>query len=102
MVAAGGIFGGAKPKALIDIDDEPWVIKVFNNEPIDVPLIEHASMTLAAQAGITAAQTRIVPLLDENAITVRRFDRYISDISDSSRQRVHCISAGTARRALVG
>ena len=63
-----------------------------------MPLIEHASMTLAAQAGITAAQTRVVPLLGENAIAVRRFDRRSSD---SSGQRIHCISAGTALRALV-
>ncbi len=107
MVAAGGSFGGAKPKALIDIGGEPWVIKFFNNEPIDVPLIEHASMTLAVQAGISAAQTQVVRLLGENAIAVRRFDRYISDrsdrsdSSDSSAQRIHCISAGTALRALV-
>ena len=63
-----------------------------------MPLIEHASMRLAAQAGITAAQTRVVPLLGENAIAVRRFDRRSSD---SSGQRIHCISAGTALRALV-
>ena len=33
MLAGGGSFGGAKPKALIDIDGEQWVIKFFNNEP---------------------------------------------------------------------
>lgn len=94
MVSAGGSFGGAKPKALIEIDGEQWVIKFFNNEPIDVPLIEHATMTLCKQAGITVAQTRLVPLMGENAIAVRRFDRH-------GTQRVHCISAGTALRALV-
>jgi len=45
MLAASGSFGGAKPKALIDIAGEPWIIKFFNNEPIDVPLVEHASNT---------------------------------------------------------
>lgn len=94
MVAAGGSFGGAKPKALIEIDGAQWVIKFFNNEPIDAPLIEHASMTLASQAGITVAETRRVPLLGENAIAIRRFDR------DGTR-RIHCLSAGTALRALV-
>jgi len=44
MLNAGGSFGGAKPKALIDIGGVQWVIKFFDNEPIDVPLIEHASM----------------------------------------------------------
>ena len=98
MLAAGGSFGGAKPKALIDIDGEPWVIKFFNNEPVDVPLIEHASMTLAAQAGIAAAQTRVVPLVGQNAIAVRRFDRRTDGQAE---QRIHCISAGMALRALV-
>ena len=92
MLSAGGSFGGAKPKALIDIAGEQWVIKFFNNEPIDVPLIEHASMTLAKLAGIEVAQTRVVPLVGENALAVRRYDR------DGVR-RIHCISAGTALRA---
>lgn len=42
IVAGGGSpLGGAKPKALIDIDGESWVIKFFNNEPVDTLLIEH-------------------------------------------------------------
>ena len=92
MLTAGGSFGGAKPKALIDIGGVQWVIKFFDNEPIDVPLIEHASMTLAKLAGITVAETRVVPLAGENALAVRRYDR------DGAR-RIHCISAGTALRA---
>ena len=92
MLVAGGSFGGAKPKALIDVAGAQWVIKFFNNEPIDVPLIEHASMTLAALAGITVAETRVVPLVGEHALAVRRFDR-------NGVMRIHCISAGTALRA---
>lgn len=92
LLHAGGSFGGAKPKALIEIDGEQWVIKFFNGEPIDVPLIEHASMTLAAQADITVAETRVVSLSGENAIAVRRFDR-------EGVCRIHCLSAGTALRA---
>lgn len=92
MLAAGGSFGGAKPKALIDIAGEQWIIKFFNNEPIDVPLIEHASMTLAKLADITVAETQVVPLIGEHALAVRRYDR-------NGVMRVHCISAGTALRA---
>ena len=92
MLSAGGSFGGAKPKALIDIAGEQWVIKFFNNEPIDVPLVEHASMTLARKAGITVAETQVVPLAGENALAVRRYDR-------DGASRIHCISAGTALRA---
>jgi len=89
MMAAGGSFGGAKPKALIQIDSEQWVIKFYNNEPIDVPLIEHASMTLARKAGINTAVTAVVWLAGENAVAVRRFDR-------RQGRRIHSLSAGTA------
>lgn len=88
----GSPLGGAKPKALIDIHGEQWIIKFFNNEYVDSPLIEHATMTLAAKAGITVAQTQVIRLEATNAIAIRRFDRVGS-------QRIHCISAGTAIRA---
>lgn len=93
IIAGGGSpLGGAKPKALIDIDGEQWVIKFFNNEPVDTPLIEHATMTLAKRAGITVAETQVIGLAGANAIAVRRFDR-------EQGRRIHSISAGTAIRA---
>lgn len=93
MAGGGSPMGGAKPKALINIDGESWVIKFFNNEPVDAPLVEHATMTLAAQAGIHVAQTQVVPLLGLHAVAIRRFDRA------SGGGRVHCLSASTALRA---
>ena len=92
MEGGGSPLGGAKPKALIDIDGEQWVIKFFNNEYVDTPLIEHATMTLAAQAGIQVAQTQVIRLQAANAIAIKRFDR-------AGGRRIHSISAGTAIRA---
>jgi serine/threonine-protein kinase HipA len=92
IVRAGGSLGGAKPKALIEVNGEQWVVKFFNGEPIDTPLVEHATMTLASRAGITVAQTQVISLAGANAIAVRRFDRE-GDL------RIHSISAGTAIRA---
>ncbi len=93
IIAGGGSpLGGAKPKALITIDGEQWVIKFFNNEPVDAPLVEHATMTLAAHAGITVAQTQVIALAGLHAVAIRRFDR-------ERGLRVHSISAGTAIRA---
>jgi serine/threonine-protein kinase HipA len=93
IIAGGGSpLGGAKPKALIEVGGEQWVIKFFNNEPVDTPLIEHATMTLAERAGITVARTQVIPLVGLNALAIRRFDR------DRDR-RIHSISAGTAIRA---
>jgi serine/threonine-protein kinase HipA len=92
IVRAGGSLGGAKPKALIEVSGEQWVVKFFNGEPIDTPLVEHATMTLASHAGITVAQTQVIHLTGANAIAIRRFDRE-GDL------RIHSISAGTAIRA---
>jgi len=93
LIAGGGSpLGGAKPKALVDIDGEQWVIKFFNNEPVDTPLIEHATMTLAERAGITVAKTQVIRLAGANAVAIRRFDR-------ERGRRIHSISAGTAIRA---
>jgi len=93
IIAGGGSpLGGAKPKALIHIGGEPWIIKFFNNEPVDTPRVEHATMTLAKRAGITVAETQTVPLLGLTAVAIRRFDRVRG-------RRIHCMSAGTAIRA---
>ena len=93
IIAGGGSpLGGAKPKALIDIDGEEWIVKFFNNEPVDTPLIEHATMTLARRARITTARTRVIRLADANALAVHRFDR-------KQGRRIHAISAATAIRS---
>lgn len=42
LAGGGSPLGGAEPKALIDIDGVQWIIKFFNHEPIDTPLVEHA------------------------------------------------------------
>lgn len=92
MAPSFASLGGAKPKAVIAIDDAQWVLKFFNAEPVDLPLVEHATMTLAAKAGIRVAETQIVRLGTENALAIKRFDR-------RGTERLHCISAGTAMRA---
>jgi len=93
MAGGGSPLGGAKPKALITIGGEQWVIKFFNNEPVDAPLVEHATMTLAARAGITVAATQVVRLVGLHAVAIRRFDR------SPGGGRIHSVSAGTAIRA---
>jgi len=94
LIGAGGSLGGAKPKAAIAINGEEWVLKFFNGEPFDLPLIEHATMTLAHKAGIQVAHTMPVQLDAEHALAVKRFDRH-------GGLRVHCISACTLLRSEV-
>jgi serine/threonine-protein kinase HipA len=94
IIAGGGSpLGGAKPKALINIDGAQWVIKFFNNESVDAPLVEHATLTLAALAGITVAATQVLKLSGLHAVVIRRFDRLVGG------GRIHSVSAGTAIRA---
>lgn len=93
LLAPGVTMGGARPKALLGIRREQWVLKFSEvGEAMDMPLIEHATMTLAEQAGIRVAASRPVRLDRGHAIAVRRFDR------DGAR-RVHALSAKVALRA---
>lgn len=93
LITPGTTLGGARPKALLSLDGHPWVLK-FNEpgEAIDMPLVEHATMTLAAHAGIGAAQTLAVPLQHGHAVAVKRFDRQAG-------LRRHAISANVALKA---
>jgi len=92
LLSPGVSFGGARPKALIEIGGEQWVIKFSAGDPADVPLIEHATMTLAIQAKIKTAETRAVRLADGHAVAIRRFDR-------EAGRRVHSLTAYVALRA---
>lgn len=88
-----GTLGGARPKALIEIDDAPWIIKFADGDDArHEPLIEHAAMTLAARAGLNVAETRLVEMARGTAVAVRRFDR-------EAGQRLHVISADVALSA---
>jgi len=92
LISPGVTLGGARPKALIDIDGEQWVIKFADGEPTDTPLIEHASMTLAHKAKIRVAPTLPVRLIHGHAVAIKRFDR-------NRGRRVHSVSAHVALRA---
>jgi serine/threonine-protein kinase HipA len=92
LLSPGVSFGGARPKALIDIDGGQWVIKFSAGDPADAPLIEHATMTLAAKARINVAQTQAVRLTDGHAVAIRRFDR-------KAGARLHSLTAFVALRA---
>jgi serine/threonine-protein kinase HipA len=92
LIAPGVTLGGARPKALLDIDGEPWVVKFADGDPTDTPLIEHASMTLAQQAGIRVAPTLPIRLPDGHAVAVKRFDRV-------GPRRLHALSANVALKA---
>jgi serine/threonine-protein kinase HipA len=97
LISPVASLGGAKPKAQVLLDGEPWILKFPEQaEHLDSGLIEHACMTLAARAGIDVCTTR--PLAYQNqgqcrhAIAVKRFDRL-------GQKRLHAVSAHVALRA---
>ena len=92
LVSPGATMGGARPKALVNMGGEQWVIKFSDGDPADTPLIEHATMTLARKARIRSAPTMAVRLTVGHAVAIKRFDR-------SGEHRRHCISAAVALRA---
>jgi serine/threonine-protein kinase HipA len=93
LITPGVTMGGARPKALLAIGGQQWVLKFSEvGEAMDMPLVEHASMTLAGKAGIRVAASRAIGLRGGHAIAVQRFDR------DGTR-RVHALSAKVALRA---
>ncbi|MBT9514851.1 MAG: HipA domain-containing protein, partial [Acidovorax sp.] len=104
LVQPGVTLGGARPKALLQTDSGPCVIKFSElDDTVDTPLIEHATMTLAARAGIHVATTGVLPIASRlgqgpqrHALTIERFDRVQMDTLSL---RVHCISAKTALAA---
>lgn len=93
LIAPGRTLGGARPKALLTLQGEPWILKFTEpGEMIDVPLVEHATMTLAGCAGISVARTLPVKVNRGHAVAVRRFDRHAG-------MRRHALSASVALKA---
>ena len=92
LIAPGVTMGGARPKALFELDGTDWVIKFAEDDRPTEPLIEHATMRLAAKAGIHVAETRPIALGRDVAVAVRRFDR-------AAGKRLHALSANVALRA---
>ena len=97
LVSPGATLGGAKPKALLDMDGAQWVLKFADaNDPLDMGLVEHACMGLARLAGMDVCETR--PLAFQagqklrHALAIKRFDR-------NKEQRLHALSAHVALRA---
>jgi serine/threonine-protein kinase HipA len=92
LISPGVTMGGARPKALVNIAGDQWVIKFADGDPADTPLIEHAAMTLARKAAIRVAATMPVRLVHGHAVAIKRFDR-------ARGLRLHSLSARVALQA---
>jgi serine/threonine-protein kinase HipA len=71
----GASVGGARPKTLIFHEGEEWIAKFPRiGDEFDNPLVEHLTMTMAREAGIDVAETKIIQTNQGNVLLVKRFD----------------------------
>jgi serine/threonine-protein kinase HipA len=75
--AGGPSVGGARPKAVVCMDDGEWIAKFPSvNDRFNVPLIERATLELAREAGLDVPRTTIESLADDRQVMlIERFDR---------------------------
>lgn len=91
LFAKGGSSGGARPKILIGIDNEDWIIKFPSSEDgKDIGKQEYDYALCAKECGIQMEEVRLFPSLStQGYFGTRRFDR----ISAGETGKVHMISA---------
>jgi serine/threonine-protein kinase HipA len=86
LVRPGGTLGGARPKSLLQMKGRQWIVKFPEVSEYDEPLVEHASMQLAASCGIQVAPTLAIKLGNGHVVAIDRFDR-------EGGLRLHAVSA---------
>lgn len=75
LVAKGGSSGGARPKVLLTINGEEWLIKFRNTQdPLNIGEIEYKYSLLAKKAGLIMPETQ---LFEGKYFGVKRFDRIL-------------------------
>ncbi len=80
----GGSSGGARPKVLINISGEEWIIKFrSSSDPMNIGQIEYQHSLLAKECGIIMPETR---LFEGKYFGVKRFDR-------EGNEKFHTLSA---------
>jgi len=78
IFAEGSALGGARPKATVrDEERVLWLAKFpSRKDPLAVPVVETATLRLAATAGLTVPPVRLLELGSRTVMLIRRFDRY--------------------------
>ncbi|HEV2228889.1 MAG TPA: HipA domain-containing protein [Steroidobacteraceae bacterium] len=78
IFAEGSALGGARPKATVRDDERVlWLAKFpSRKDTLAVPVVETATLRLAAAAGLTVPPVRLIELGSRTVMLIRRFDRY--------------------------
>ena len=90
----GGSSGGARPKALVKIDNEDWIIKFQSKYDIkDSGLCEYEYANVCKEIGINIPDVRLFPSkISKGFFGIKRFDRYKD-------KKIHMISAAALLEA---
>ncbi len=73
LAKKGGSSGGARPKAMIQIKGEPWIVKFPNSsDKADSGVMEYEYSQAAKKCGIIMPETK---LLEKKYFAIKRFDR---------------------------
>ena len=91
LLQRGSSLGGARPKASFTHKNALWLAKFpARGDPVDMQLLEAATLGLAMRCGIRVPQHFTMPVgNNETALLLRRFDRF----GDNARLRLHHLSA---------
>ena len=78
IFAEGSALGGARPKATVRDDERVlWLAKFpSRRDALAVPVVETATLRLAAAAGLSVPPLRLIELGSRTVMLIRRFDRY--------------------------
>ena len=89
----GGSSGGARPKVLVDIDGEAWIVKFHTSrEDADAGRMEYEYSLCARECGIDMPEVRLLPSEEcPGYFAIKRFDRVMGE--DGSQRKVHMASA---------
>jgi len=84
LLILGGSSAGARPKVLLNIDHEDWLIKFRSSlDPKDIGIIEYAYHLMAKEAGLIVPEAKLFPSRKTGGFFgVKRFDR-------KSDERIH-------------
>lgn len=76
LLRLGTSMGGARPKVVVESDEALWLAK-FNRQDDrwNMARVEHATLQLARQCGLQAAESQVVTIGGRDVLLVKRFDR---------------------------
>lgn len=93
IYARGSSSGGARPKVMVDLEGEPWIIKFpASVDGPDAGVEEYRLMQAARACGIRVSESRLIPSrVCGGYFATKRFDRTIG--SDGAVRKTHMASA---------